>query len=174
MTDPELTNEQPSEAEVAFQEAKAGFEVFGEGLHAYSPSRRVAAQTMGLLYPYVGETGSDQFDKTGTYPGMLKDVIILLWLCILPDPSELTVAQVKEKAWTPSRALQKPSDAMEVAMTWAEEKGVCDMASPPYKEASEVFMAIVAGVSASEFRLAIAEMESAPGDPPTETASPNV
>jgi hypothetical protein len=150
---PETTPQE--KAEEAFVSAKAGFQLFGELLKPFTPSRKVAAQSMGMLYPFVGEGGLDQMNATGSYPGMLKDVIVCLWLCTLKDPSDQTLQEVKAGEWNPSRAIAKPTQALESAMGWAEKLGIMDMNGKKYREAAQVFMAIVSGVSASEFHLVV-------------------
>ena len=49
-------------------------------LQPYTPSRIVAAQSLGLKYPLIPDEEREQFDKTGIYPGALRDTIIVLWL----------------------------------------------------------------------------------------------
>lgn len=100
--------------------AKSGNEIFGIELRTYSASRKVAAQSMGLMFPVVGQEGMDQMKRTGLYPGALKDTVIILWLCSLKDHSDLTPEETKAGIWTPSRALHSPATALEVAMAWAD------------------------------------------------------
>lgn len=150
----EMGNE-PHPAEKAFLDARTGFELFGQPLKPYTPSRKVAAQSMGMLYPFVGEEGQEQMARTGVYPGQLKDVIILLWLCSLQDPLELTADDIRAGKWTPTRANQAPAKAYKAAEDWAASKQITDTLTPTSREAFQVFMAIVSGVAAGEFRLAL-------------------
>ncbi len=53
----------------------------GKELQPYSASREAAADAMGLRYGSVGEEGQQQFLRTGLYPGMKRDIAIVLWLC---------------------------------------------------------------------------------------------
>lgn len=160
--------------ERAFINAKAGFSLFGNPLHAYSASRRVAAQSMGMLYPYIGEGAGDQFEKTGAYAGMLKDILILLWLCTLPDASEMTKEEVRDpQAWNPSRAVANSARALDAAITWGEEQGLMEMNGEKYNEAAQVFIAMVTGVQASEFKLNVVAPEGESSAEDEDPESPN-
>lgn len=159
-SEPEIPADPQEAADKAFSDAHAGFELFGKPLQPYSPTRKMAAQTMGLLYPYVGEAGAAQMERVNTYPGMLKDISILLWLCTLKDAKDLTRDDLRAGQFSPPRASVKPDDAFERATEWASEVGIIDMTGPKFKEASEVFMAIVQGMAASEFRLSLSTGET--------------
>lgn len=156
------TLEEMPEHEAAFVRAKAGFELFGNPLFKYSASRKVAAQAMGLLYPFVGEGGSRQIESTGLYPGCTKDTIIVLWLCSIKDTIDLSKEEVKARAWSPSRAVISPPAALEAAMEWGEQVGICDSSDAKFLEAYQTFMAIVTGVEASKFRVVLDGQEEEP------------
>lgn len=148
----------------SFIQSKAGYELFGEPLRPYSASRKVAANSMGVLYPMIGEEGAAQFQKTNSYPGILKDCLCVLWLCSLPDAHEVTADQVKAGQFTPSRALSKPQEAFDAAMAWADPKGLCDMGSEAFSVAVQTFVAIVTGVEAAKFQIVTGEhSEDEPG-----------
>ena len=83
--------------ESSFINAKRGFELFGAALAPYSASRKVAAQTMGMQWPFIGEAALAQLQATNMYPGAIRDTAILLWLCTLPDASTALARGV----WTP-------------------------------------------------------------------------
>lgn len=170
--DPEDLHPESQAHEVAFMDAKSVFSLFGEDLRPFSPSRKVAAQKMGMMYPYVGDGGGAQFEKTGSYPGMLMDVIILCWLCSLADPDELDKEERKAGVWTPVRALSRSEAALEAALAWGTEKELIDLNGAPYREAMQVFMAIVTGVAASEFKLVMTGGDDAEAAP--ETTAGNV
>jgi len=154
--------------DVAFVGSKAGFELFGTPLKPYSPSRKVAAQSMGMLYPYIGEDAAAQFASTGVYPGALKDCIILLWLCSIEDAKDQTKDNIRSGAWNPSRALHKPHEALETAMAWAGELEICNIGGTRFGEAFKVFIEIATAVEASKFSIAV-EGATQGGD-----AGPNV
>lgn len=174
MIDPFLANDDAPQNEVenSFVKAKAGFELFGQLLHAYTPSRKVAAQSMGMLFPFVGEAGQKQMEESNTYPGLLKDLIICLWLCQLKDASEQGKDEIRNAEWNPSRALARPAPAFEASMVWAEEEDLMSMTGKKFQEALQVFMAIVTGVAASEFRLKVDEPEQ--DESTEESAAPKV
>lgn len=157
------------EAEHAYQAAAVGFTLFSEPLAPYSYTRKFAAQSLGMLYPLIGEEGAAQLERTGVYAGALKDAAILLWLCTLKDASDLTRDDLRAGEWTPARASIKPAEALAVAMEWADNQRLTDMSGARFAEAWQVFTAISMGVAASEFVLEV------PGAPtPPEDASPNV
>lgn len=141
----------PDENEDSFIAAKTGYELFGEPLRKYSASRSVAANSMGVLYPGIGEEGCAQFEKTNTYPGMLKDVIVTLWLCSIPDASELSVADIRAGAWTPTRATGRPAEAFDAALEWATPKGITSLNSPEFQKASPIALAILLNIEAAKF-----------------------
>lgn len=134
------------EVETAFLQSQAGHELFGEVLRPYSGSRIVAAQSMGLKYPNLTEAEIESVKKKGVYPGSLLDIVVLTWVCTLPDSGE---------GWTPNKALRRPESATEAAMEWAEGKGILNTASPQHLEAFNCFSQIVGAVAASEFKVEV-------------------
>lgn len=150
--------------ETAF--TRTHFELFGAPLRKYSASRKVAAQAMGMQWPFIGDAALAQMQATNMYPGALRDAAIVCWLCTLADASDLSAADVKSRAWNPSRALDKPGEARGAALEWAEQNGVTDTSGAKFAEAFQVFFAIVTGVDASTFRIEVEKTggESA-GDP---------
>jgi hypothetical protein len=137
--------------EAAFIAAKAGYELFGEPLKPYSPSRKLAAQTMGCMFPAIGDEAQAHLERTGVYPGVVKDALIVLWLCTLKDAGDLSAEDVKAGAWTPARAMLKPADALNAAIEWAERTEIIDLSTKRTFEALTVFLAIVTAVEASQF-----------------------
>lgn len=150
-------------AEKIFTETMNGFTLFGEELAPYTAQRKVAAQSMGMLYPFVGEAGQKAIEESGIYPGAVKDMAIILWLCSVP------ILGKEKDDWTPSRATRNPSKALDAALKFAEEKEFVEPAQKPFFEAYQVFMAIVSGVSASEFSLKLSTNEPQPIDDPNDT-----
>lgn len=146
-----------------FLEAQAGFQLFGEPLAPFSPSRKVAAQSMGMLYPFIGESGQAQYTSTGVYKGAVKDVCILLWLCSLHDRMDQTVDALRKGDWNPDMALMRPDEALGHAILWAQVKGVMVFDSPEWQEAYGVFSAIVSGMSASEFEVGLDKVKHQDG-----------
>ena len=148
--------------EKAFTDARRGFELFGSPLAGYSASRKVAAQAMGMQWPFIGEAAMAQLQATNMYPGALRDTALVLWLCTLPDASTALARGV----WTPSRALGKPDDARDAALEWADKCGITDTSGPKFAEAFQVFFAIVTGADASQFRIEVEKVAGATGDEP--------
>ena len=95
-------------------------------LSPWTPARIVAAQCMGMLYPYIGDDGYEAIERTGVYPGALRDVIIFLWLRQQKDPAVL-------------RAQRKPGEAWALATTWAATAGLIDLTGKAFKEAYQLF-----------------------------------
>jgi hypothetical protein len=110
----------------------------GERLQPYTPSRIVAAQAMGLLYPKIGNDGLAQLKKTGLYPGELKDIIIVLWLCRLKAKEQVIEARLD------------PIAAYEDAEKWAGKIGLCDMTSDAFAYGLLVFQNIMNEIGASK------------------------
>ena len=154
MTD-EITPEEKS-----FIEGKRGFELFGEPLAPYSASRKVAAQAMGMQWPFIGEAALAQLQATNMYPGALRDAAILLWLCTLPDASTALARGV----WTPSRALSKPDEARDAALEWADAAGITDTSGPKFSEAFQLYFGIVTGADAAAFRIEVEKTSGESGD----------
>lgn len=103
-----------SPAEKAYIESGAHL-LGSEKLQPYTPSRIVAAQAMGLKYPNIGKEGVAQLKKTGLYPGELRDVIIVLYLCRLTEDADVLDAQLD------------PVAAYAEAEKWAGEKRLTAM-----------------------------------------------
>lgn len=119
--DPEL---QPD----SFSAAMAGSSFGDLELDPWSPPRKIAAQSMGMLYPLIGEEGMEQLQSTGVYAGALKDTIIYLWL---------TAAGLKPADIM--RAQRKPREAWERAQRWAEEREILNMAGDPFMRGYKLF-----------------------------------
>ena len=145
----EEQNQTPEET--SFINAKRGFELFGEALKNYSASRKVAANAMGLGWPFIGEAALAQLQATNFYPGAIRDMVIVIWLCTLPDASTALARGV----WTPSRALSKPDEARDAALEWADKCGITDSSGPKFGEAFQIFFAVVTGVDAAQFRIEV-------------------
>lgn len=160
----------PATAEEAYLQAKAGNALFGQELQAWSPSRIIAANAMGLVWP-LPETAMDQLANHGVYSGALRDTIILCWLRTLRNASEQDKDSVLRGDWTVQKALRAPHDAFEAATAWAHAHGMVafsDDPESPFGKAYKLALATLLGVSLSEF-----EVVTPPGAQTTETATPN-
>lgn len=125
------------EEDATFEREKMGEELFGKELHPYSPSRKIAAQAMGMKYPFTGVT-----DDFGSYPGMLVDAIIACWLRTLPDATE-------GEGWTPRKATRKPAQAFDAAEEWAVTNGITSITH----KAIAVFVSTMNAIGAADFSL---------------------
>jgi hypothetical protein len=161
-----MTDDPTPPEDSAFIAAKRGFELFGQPLKHYSASRKVAAQAMGMQWPFIGEAALAQLQATNMYPGALRDTALVLWLCTLPDPSDQTMEQVKAKEWNPSKALSKPDDARDAALAWADKTGITDTAGSQFAEAFQVFFGIVSGADASQFTIEVEKVAGESGNEP--------
>lgn len=139
------------------------YTLFGEELRPYSASRKVAANAMGMIFPAIGEEGAKRFEAGKPYDGFLKDAILCLWLCSIPDARDLTKDEMRAGQWTPQRAIDQPEAAKESAFEWADGKGIADMASEQFVEAGQVALAILLKVEAAKFTL---QVPDAPPGPP--------
>lgn len=149
----------------AFALAKAGYELFGEKLTAYSPERYIIAQAMGMLWPYPGDGAMAQMQATGIYPGMIKDIALLLWVLTLKEPSAQTKDEVKMRAWNTSRAMIDPKGATSAAVQWAASLGIMEPQSDKFTEASTLFFDIVQPAEEAKFT---AEAQSSEDESPNE------
>ena len=150
--DPEETPALPPEPD-AYVRARAGAELFGQPLRAYTRTRYTAAQSMGLLYPCIGDEGLAQYNATGMYPGQVRDVMLLLWVCTIPHASEATAREAKAGIFTVERALMKPGVAAERALEWGVKNGLADPADPRFDEAHKTFGQLVRPVEESRFEI---------------------
>lgn len=137
--------ETPDTEEVAtvdanFNQAKMGAELGGLELQPWSPARKITAQSMGMLYPHIGDDGYEALARTGIYPGALRDVIIFTWLCTQRERSVIT------------RAQRKPIEAWETAQAWADKAGLLDMASTEFQEAYLLFSQKMGAETAAQSR----------------------
>ncbi len=127
----------PDEAEAAF--VNSDNHALGElELQPYTPSRVVAAQRMGMVYPSIGDDAMEQFRKTGLYPGALQDVLILLWLLSLADEKEVL------------RALRRPDESLIKAIQWGADRGITKAGGDKFWAAYDKFIQVVSEANASE------------------------
>ncbi len=86
----------------------------GNVLEAWTIQREAAALLMGCKI--LGDWATfERFFKTNTYPSILKDIIIVLWLLSVDDKSVLEVVKLGE-----DRAHEK----LEEALKWAEKHNI--------------------------------------------------
>jgi hypothetical protein len=129
--------------------------LFGAPLKPYTRRRYAAAQSMGLLWPYIGEEGLRQYELIRQYPGMIKDAAIVCWVCTIPHATEATAEDVRRGTFTVERAALNPLAAFERCFSWAEENGLLDPEDPRYAAAHVAFGKIVAPVEQSKFEVSL-------------------
>ena len=150
--DDTTTDYYPDEAFIA---ATTGNALFGEPIRNFSFNRKIAAQAMGCQAPILSAEARDAMTRTGVYPGALNDTIIVLWLCTLKDNSELTTDDYKAGVFTPERATNQPTQAIEQARAWAEAKKLDNIAGDEFFEAWKMFLHIMFGIDASVFEVEV-------------------
>jgi hypothetical protein len=106
-------------------------------LQPYTPDRAVAAQAMFLRYGFVDEAGLEFFKAHKIYPGAVRDVAVVLWLCSLTNQSEI------------DKASRDPIAAARKAVEWSHERKMDNTRSEEFWKAYTVFMRIMAQVDAS-------------------------
>jgi hypothetical protein len=109
----------------------------GEKLQPYSPARIIAAQAMGLRYGYVDKAGLEFFKKHKIYPGALRDVVVVLWLCSLSDEDDI------------DEASREPKGAIKTATKWAADRGIVDANSDKFWDSYALFMQIIGEIDDS-------------------------
>lgn len=92
-------------------------------------SREAALNAMGIQYGYVPPEKLKKIEGIFRYDGDLGDTIKTLWMCSIPNKSEIMVpsnAAPQERrdilsAWSVQRAEKMPDEAYERAQEWAQE-----------------------------------------------------
>src|SRR5260221_296735 len=112
----------------------------GEILEPWTLRRESAALLMGCKM--LSDLAAFQrFFKTGTYPSVLQDVIIVLWLLSIPKEAVLDVAKLGE-----DRAKEK----LGAAFDWAEDNNI-SRGSKSFKSGVDVVAKIMAEKLKSHF-----------------------
>ena len=137
MTDTELSEQYETEIDKAADAFAGAEELEGVDLQPYNTDHAWAAQAMGLKYGFVDDAGVDQFDRTGLYPGALRDAGIVLWLRTLTNETEI------------DKAARCPVGAAVSAAKWAQEAGIDDTRNPKFHIAYRIFMDTMAAVDAA-------------------------
>lgn len=170
----------PTTPAQAFEQAKQGMALFGVDLFDWSPTRIIAADSMGLIWP-PSPAAAAQIRENELYSGAMRDTIILCWLRSLPNASEQTLEACKAarpgasaaereqylEGWNVQRATRAPGEAYEAAVAWAAEKKITEKGAE-FASAYKVAMATLFGLSLSAF-----EVEPVGGKPEPETGGPD-
>jgi hypothetical protein len=121
----------------AFLESE-NHEFDGVKLEPYSPMRIVAAQAMGMHHGRVDPAGMEQFERVLVYPGAVRDVCIVLWLCSIKD--ELQIDQ----------AARAPVHAAKLAIEWGTAHGLLDDSTDKFTIAFGLMMSIMREIRKSQ------------------------
>ncbi len=140
----------------AFATAIQGESFAGQPLKPWNPSRKIASQAMGMLYPFIGDDGFESLERTGLYPGAQRDVIIFMWLRVQHNDSR--GSDISES--TVMRAQRKPREAWALAEEWAASAGLVETSSREFEEAYQIFTQKMSGI------------ETLQGRPPQAPATP--
>ncbi len=114
-------------------------------LQPWTPERYLAGQSMGMIHPRVGDEGWDQFDRTKMYPGCVKDTVIVIWLCSIPDSPNGS----SDFQWNVEDADARPVEAYRVAKKWAKSRGILNADSVEWWHAYGKFAEVVKEASDS-------------------------
>lgn len=114
---------------------------------------------MGLIYPFIGRDGVEQLRKNGTYPGMVKDVIVFFWLCTI---------KAEDSSYDVDSAERSPREAYRKALAWAEPQRLYAVESDEFRKASNLFLTIMDQIRDSKTTPVTSSDQS------TDTEFPNV
>lgn len=106
-------------------------------LQPYTIERMWAADSMGLRWGRLSKQAAKQFGKETTYPGMVGDVAIIMWLCSTTDDEEIKSAR------------RDPSPAEDKAAEFAKEHKIASSKQAEFWQAYRVFLDIMTEVHAS-------------------------
>ncbi len=136
MTGDEIEDVGHEKRESAFVNSE-NHEFAGDKLQPYSMARRAAAQSIGLAYGALDSAHVARYNATKVYPGALRDVAVVLWLCSLTDEREI------------DRAARDPISAADKALKWLESKEIIDTVSDGFVDAYIQFFKIMDEVEVS-------------------------
>lgn len=110
-----------------------------DGIHLqpWTEARRVAAQTLGLIYPNLNKSDWASLKRGGDYPGAVRDTMLALWLCTITS-SELIKIE-----------MAGIENAMEESMKFGIEHGISDRRKQKFWDAFSKCMDIWNEVSDS-------------------------
>lgn len=131
----------------AFNRAQAGYELFGKKLLPFSAMRQAVAASMGMRFGLVDrediftitvedlKSKKKKVHELEFYNQLFADVVIVMWLCNVPDSRVL-------------RALRRIDEAKVEAFKWADTNRLT-LTSEPYYAASAVFFKMMVDISVS-------------------------
>jgi hypothetical protein len=102
----------------------------GIKLQPWTPDRMIAAQSLGMIYPSIGDEGWAALKRRSIYAGAVRDVALALWLCTLSD-AEVLEAEARGDA-----------EARKQSAAWAVKLHLHDANKAPFWDAFTKFMEI--------------------------------
>lgn len=109
----------------------------GVKLEPWTEARRIASQSLGMIYPSLSASDWASVKRGGAYPGAVRDVMLTLWICTIPSQDLLkTEAAGIENAMTES-------------MAFGIKHGIQDLGKQPFWDAMSKCMDIWNEVNAS-------------------------
>jgi hypothetical protein len=109
----------------------AGRKVGELTLLPYSASREAAADVMKLHFGTIGESGRQMYIDSGMYPGLKRDIVIVMWLCAKATEEEIDAAGMNGLL------------SARIAMEWGKKFGLFDTRSDLFTEAYNAFFDIM-------------------------------
>jgi hypothetical protein len=111
----------------------------------WTPARQSAAMSLGVdILTGVFKKDIKRLEKTGTYPNVYRDVIIVLWLRDLPW-EEVTRINARVGGEDPREQVE---ECIAKAYAWAETEGL-SYASPKFREGVRTMLGLVKRVFTS-------------------------
>jgi hypothetical protein len=114
----------------------------------WTATHKVAAQNIGMLYPYLGEARLAQWQATNSYAGIMLDVAIFMWL----------KNDTKEDRRT--LAIADPAKAAQQAVKSLCDAGLGDIQSDGFRAAVADFMQTMTQVDDSTPKVKSSEPET--------------
>lgn len=133
------------EIDSSFADADAHY--WGEvRLDPYSAQRQIAAQSMGMRFGSLTAEDMDEIERTASYPNMMQDAIIVLYLCF---PRGRDGKQGIEESYAACDARAQKTVRRRM-LDWACDQGITT-GSPQYKLAVELMLKIVREARVNQF-----------------------
>lgn len=134
------------EADDSFADSDSHF--WGETrLDPYSAQRQMASQSMGMRFGSLTAEDMDEVERTASYPGMMQDAIIVLYLCFPRGRNRKDGIEESYASCDP----QARKGVRRRMMDWAESQGIT-IGSTNYKTAVELMLKIVREARVNQFK----------------------
>lgn len=128
-------------------------------LDPYSAQRQIAAQSLGMRFGSLTKEDLEEIDRTASYPGMIQDALIVLYLCYPRGKRGNEGIEESYAACDPGsrKALRKRM------MDFAEAQGI-EVNSAQSTAAVGLMLAIVKEAKLNQFKPAPAKGRVPPGN----------